>query len=300
MLVGLFRLRSKEVEAFNAIVIMLTPLVIIHAFILDWGESRYHLPWLALALTLMLVPPSGEKITHLTNKRLNFHLSIGIVILILMSTWHLATMISEIGEVDEQISDLDERYRFTWGIWEGEDIEGQIAGNAMNIGLYSGIETSLFLRSEQPVVDTLVHVDATHIITQNALPRFDWEADFETQLGHGLIEPIKTKVQGNWTAVLWRIDNTSYANPTDSLNISGGRIVGDMLVLEYGDSAEIAADDLELTWLEVENHQQALQALTGNPEQMKDGCIAQSNDCSFGIGSTITPTEGMMVLLWVE
>jgi len=300
MLVGLFRLRSKEIEAFNAIVIILTPLVIIHAFILDWGESRYHLPWLALALILMLVPPDREKVAHLTDKRLNFHLSISIVILMLMSTWHLATMISEIDEVDAQISDLDERYRFSWGIWEGEDIEGLIAGNAMNIGLYSGIETSLFMRSDHPVVDTLAHIDATHIITQNALPRFDWEADFETQLGHGLIEPVKTKVQGNWTAVLWRIDNTSYANPTESLNISGGRIVGDMLVLEYGDSVEVSVDDLELTWLEVENHQQALQALTGNPEQMKDGCIAQSNDCLFGIGSTIAPTVGMKVLLWVE
>ncbi len=300
MVVGLFRLRSKEVESFNAIVILLTPLVIIHAFVLDWGESRYHLPWLALALTLMLVPPSGEKVAHFTGKRLNFHLSISIVILILMSTWHLGTMVSEISEADEQIDDLDERYRFTWGIWEGEDIKSQIAGNAMNIGLHSGIETSLFLRSENPVVDTLVHVDATHIITQNALPRFDWEADFETQLGHGSIEPIKTKVLDNWTAVLWRVDNTSYANPVEYLDITGGRIVGDMLVLEYGDSADVAVDDLELTWLEVENHQQALQALTGSPEEMKDGCIAQSNDCSLALGSTITPNEGMLILIWIE
>ena len=300
MLLGLFRLRSNESESFNAIIIVLTPLVIIHAFILDWGESRYHLPWLGLALSLMLVPPSEEKLVTLTDRRSSFHLSIGIVILILMSTWHFTTMVGEITEVDAEITDLDERYRFTWGLWEGENIDGIIAGNAMNIGLHSGIESSLFFFFVNPVVDTLAHVNATHIITQDALPRFDWEADFETQLGHSLIEPVKTKVEGNWTAVLWRIDDKSYANPTESLNISGGRIVGDMLVLEYGDSARVSVDDLELTWLEVENHQQALQALTGDPEQMNDGCIAQENDCSLVFGTTITPKAGMMVLLWVE
>ena len=300
MLVGLFRLRSKDVESFNAIVILLTPLVIIHAFILDWGESRYHLPWLGLAIALMLVSPSADKLANFTGKRLNFHLSISLVILILMSTWNLGVVVSEISEANEEIKDLDERYRFTWGIWEGEDIDSQIAGNAMNIGLHSGIETSLFLRSDNPVIDTLAYVDASHIITQNALPRFDWEEDFETQLGHELIEPVKTKVQGNWTAVLWRVDNTSYANPADSLDYTGGRIVGDMLVLEYGDSADVIVDGLEFTWLEVENYQQALQALTGTPEAMKDGCIAQSNDCSLAIDSNFTPSEDMLILIWVN
>ena len=132
------------------------------------------------------------------------------------------------------------------------------------------------------------------------MPRFDWEEDFETQLGHGLIEPVKTKVQDNWTAVLWRVDNTSYANPAESLDYTGGRVVGDMLVLEFGDSADVMTDGLEFTWLEVENYQQALQALTGTPEVMKDGCIAQSNDCSLAIGSNFTPSEEMLILIWVN
>ena len=129
-------------------------MVIINAFILDWGESRYHLRWLGLAIALMLVSPSADKVANFSGKRLNFHLSISLVILILMSTWHLGVVVSEISEADEEIKDLDERYRFTWGIWEGEDIDAQIAGNAMNIGLHSGIETSLFLRSDNPVIDT--------------------------------------------------------------------------------------------------------------------------------------------------
>jgi hypothetical protein len=73
-----------------------------------------------------------------------------------------------------------------------------------------------------------------------------------------------------------------------------------MLVLEYGDSADVIVDGLEFTWLEVENYQQALQALTGTPEAMKDGCIAQSNDCSLAIGSNFTPSEDMLILIWVN
>ena len=69
---------------------------------------------------------------------------------------------------------------------------------------------------------------------------------------------------------------------------------------DFINGADVMVDGLELTWLEVENYQQALQALTGNPSVMKDGCIAQSSDCSFTIGSNFTPSEAMLILIWVN
>ena len=131
---------------------------------------------------------------------------------------------------------------------------------------------------------------------------FEWEKDFDWQLGHSDIELEKIHIDGWWSAALWTVDNKSYYSPAKYYSNYSGKITGDLMILEPGQSLTIGDSNLSLKWIEVTSirpSQQIMRALSGDLTVMINGSLDQGNDSLFYSGQTINATQNY-IYIWIN
>jgi len=310
-LLGIILLWMRNQRDVENMLILIVPLLFLHAVILDFGEARYHTPWLALAVVLMAVSlPERKSGLDIDENNEGFDkrrwmAAYSTVILLLVASSHYQTLSDENEWADEYISWSAELLDFHLEVVEDvPDDAILLSGHNFPIALITGIATYRFGPFSDPITDSIDMVEATHLATTNRAPRHHWEYDFDFAIGHTSIEPIAVTIDEQWFGILWEVNETSRLNPEQYFDTTNGRIVGDVLILGPGQSATIGPEDLEIVWIEVDgslSSQNVLRVLTGDLEPMNNGCYSGNLDyegCIFLAGSEISAGASSVVYAW--
>ena len=298
---------NKRVE-FIGVLVLLLPLLALHVFILDFGTSRYHTPWLALAVVLATVAlPSinANENGNLRGNGQNKLPSLCIALLILVAASHLQTISEESEYAEEFIIYRGELMEFHLSVVQDVPSDAiLLSGHDLPIILNIGIESYRFADYSDPIAGTIPEFEATHIATSNWGPRYQWEKDIDALLGHTSIEPISVTVKDRWTGILWEVNSTARLDPSLHITTDDGRVVGDVLILETGQNATIGTDGIDTVWIEVDASlasQNVLQTLLGNDGYMIDGCFyleIQQGGCIMDSGDVVSADVDTVVYIW--
>ena len=302
---------SKSKKEFTVISIFGIPLLILNGIILDWGEPRYNIPLITLGVILFMRCIEQNE-SNIFIKRIKWfpYLCSGIILTSL--ALHIVDLPSERERslVANENFDSWSSFEMT-AIQDLDDDSILLAGRAMSISLLSEIRTIRFDNpygksdvnlSEDKILHPVNIHDATHVLTTNVAPFFGWEKDFDWQLGHSDIELEKIHIDGWWSAALWAVDNKSYYSPAKYYSNYSGKITGDLMILEPGQSLTIGDSNLSLKWIEVTSirpSQQIMRALSGDLTVMINGSLDQGNDSLFYSGQTINATQNY-IYIWIN
>jgi len=251
---------------------IIAPAIVLHGIILDFGYPRYQIPWLALGA--ICVPSAfigfNEIIDKFGTQRIvNFR---PLMALILMAVLVIPTAqgYSEKYEQTEVI-----QYRATWQMSQLDAYASMydliptdatiLAGQDIDVGMRSGIETFRFGDAENPIRDSITMVDATHIFTSQSYGRFAWEKEALILLG-APIDAIDGRLIGNSLTALWVVNNSRLeTNPlvTDLLhnNQSAHTIHGDTILLVEGAIWDVPEGLRVQSIIQVENEDSNYQAV---------------------------------------
>jgi len=305
--IGMVFLWIGKKSDFIATCVLLSPLLILHAFVLDHGEIRYHTPWLALAIALILTSPNSKKESNngvkdswLTNKTIS---SIGVIIIIFIGMIHVGSLSDErelaINDIEQSRTFLD----FQIGVLnEITDDAILIVGHEQHIGLITNIPSYRFEYTENPITDAIDIFSATHVMTTNVAPRFTYEKEFDWQLGHGSIELETIHTDGWWSAVLWRVDNTTYLSPDEYYSNHTGNVTGDLLILGPNESFTVGDNNLSIKWIEVTTirpYQQVMKTLAGEEGLMTNGSIDGGEDSFFYSHEQLISPPNKYIYAWI-
>jgi hypothetical protein len=306
--IGFYHLFVRRKEDTRDILMLLSPLLFLHVFILDFGTERYHTPWLALALVLAAVgPPTSESTS--TTVQINRKKGMGVVcvtLLLLIASTHLSTISNENETIEYQLEYRHELMYFH--LDTVADIPGDailLTGHDLPVILNLGIEAYRFGNFENPIVESISVMGATHIATSNWHPRYQWEKDVEALLGHGSIEPLSINILGERTGVLWEVNDSIGLDPAMYVSSAEGRFVGDLLVLNSNQSAVVNSDNLGISWIEVNyqnSEQSVLRVLTGDDGVLMGGCFdryaPKGSSCSIENGYSLNAGEDTVIYAW--
>ena len=187
----------------------ISPAILLHGFILDFGWVRYSTPW--IALICIGIPASihysnfefGEKIS---NSKIP---SIIILILILGSTNSIISKAGETSDKSEWLFDT----RFTWvEIYDqaGAQLPDEtviITGRDITMGLHSQTESYRPEDQYYPYLQAIEKFDATHIFTQDKRYRFDIDVN-ESFLFGSPIEPLTSISVNGETGRIWEVNQS--------------------------------------------------------------------------------------------
>ena len=231
-------LRKNTSLRLGVVLFLILPAIIIFTFILDFGWPRYHLPWLAV---LMIVGISGivQPLPTTSSKQMKQIYSIGLVILFALSSIQIYGTLTE--TLDERET-MENRIDFRWEFIEHystlkSDIPENaivLAGYDISLGLRYEVPTYRYGPSEDPIHDSIVVVNATHVVTGGMATRFSWERNPMETLGAPLI-PISHSSIENDHHILWEVDNNRMITHdiADSLpNFGARQHIGDTYLLE--------------------------------------------------------------------
>lgn len=314
-IIGYFVLFRKYKSDAVAVSVMLIPLIILNGIVLDWGEPRYNTPIFALAI-LFLVVGFDSELNQLRDllkaKKLQGIFAVFIVILLSSSTiLNLVELPSDSIDAHTYNENMDSWTNFE--IQPLQDIsESQtiFAGRASSVSLLTGINTIRYEPrdygcdcGDDLIANTLTLYPADYALTTNVAPYFNWEKDFDWQLGHSLIELEQHYYDGWWSAALWKIDNTSYLSPNEYFSDNTGEVIGDLTILRPNNSLVIGNSSISLKWIEVTSirpAQQIMRVLTGDVGLMLNGSIGKSSHSDFNPGQKLTSSEDSYVYVWIE
>lgn len=310
-LLGIILLWMRNQGDVVNMLVLITPLLYLHAVILDFGEARYHTPWLALAVVLMAVSlPERILDSEFNQKNEDFDkrrwmAAYSTVILLLVAYTNFQTLSDENQWADEYIPWSAELLNFHLEVIEDvPDDAILLSGHNFPIALNTGIAAYRFGPFNDPIADSIDMVEATHLATTNRAPRYHWEHDFDYAIGHNSIEPITVTIDEQWFGVLWEVNETSRLNPEQYFETTSGSISGDVLILGPGQIATIGSEDLEIVWIEVDaslSSQNVLRVITGDLEPMNAGCFSgnlEGEGCEFLAGSELSAGENSVIYAW--
>ena len=172
--IGLVMWLKKNTPLRGGVVLFLIlPAIIIFIFILDFGWSRYHLPWLT-ALTIIGISGIVQPLPTTSSRRMKQIYSVGLVILFALSSIQIYGTLTE--TLDEREA-IENRVDFRWEFIEQystlkSDIPENavvLAGYDISLGLRYEVPTFRFGPSEDPIHDSIVVVNATHAVSYTHL-----------------------------------------------------------------------------------------------------------------------------------
>ena len=221
-------------------VLLILPGIILFIFILDFGWPRYHLPWLT-ALTVLGISGLSHPIPKVSKEREKKIIAGSIVLLISLSSIQIYTNLSGTFEEREKTEDRVEKF---WEFVEQytafkSDIPSDavvLAGFDISLGLRYEVPTFRFGPSEDPIHDSIIVVNATHVVTGGIATRFSWEENPIEILGSPLTL-VNHSTLGNDHHILWKVDSNRMITHdlADSLPILDSREhVGDTYLMDGG------------------------------------------------------------------
>ena len=302
---------SKSKKELTVISIFGIPLLILNGIILDWGEPRYNIPLIALGVILFMRCIERND-SNIFIKKIKWfpYLCSGIILTSL--ALHIVDLPSERERSLVANENFDAWNSFEMTVIQDLDDDSiLLAGRAMSISLLSEVRTIRFDNpygksdvnlSEDKILHPINIHDATHVLTTNVAPFFEWEKDFDWQLGHGNIELERIYIDGWWSAALWTVDHKSYYSPENYYSNYSGKIIGDLMILEPGQSLTIGDSNLSIKWIEVNTirpSQQIMRVLSGETSLMINGSLDRGNDSIFYSGQSLTSSENY-IYAWIE
>ena len=304
--VGFYFLWRRNRSEFILTCVLLIPLLIIHIIILDWGEVRYHTPWLLLFIIIIVVQPNFEfDLNKDGYSRIYYLLSnIGVIMLILISCIHIGTIYVEHDNVLMENENATVFLEFQLSpLTNLPEDTVLIAGQNMHVSLHTNIPAYRFERSDYPITDAVIYYNPTHVLTTNVNPRFTIEKDFDWQLGHGSIELETIHTDGWWSAALWRVDDTTYLSPDEYYSNYTGNVTGDLLILGPNESFTVGDSNLSIKWIEVTTirpYQQVMKILAGEEGLMRNGSLDGGEVSFFNSHEQLISPPDKYTYAWIE
>ena len=304
--IGIYRLYFEYHDEMKEIMVLLLPLIILHIFILDFGTERYHTPWIALMLCICIagLPISNTKLNLKNQFELRNNLVCAFMILLVIT--------SNISTIDEEIetSERDIPLRLELFDFHMENTNGLsedsilLTGHDMPVILTLDIEAYRFIKHENVIGQSISEYDATHIITSNWSPRYQWEKYPIELLGNPYIEPLSVNIFENKLGILWEVNNSVGISPLLQTNASEQNVFGDLLVLYQDQTVSITSNSTLISWIEVEDQtpiNDVLMILTTDTSLLIDGCFITDNkysSCEMNEGETLSTDADSMIFAW--
>ena len=306
LFIGSYRLYTEFREEMKVIIVLLFPLLVIHIFILDFGTERYHTPWIALFLCICVAGlPIPEHIPKFREQILFRNNIISAMIVLLIATSNFSTISEEIENSERYISPRLDLYEFH--IQNANELDEDsilLTGHDIPIILALDIEAYRFINSENTIRDSINEFDATHIITSDWNPRYQWEKEPIVLLGNRYIEPLSVNIDNNKLGILWEINYSASVSPMLQTNASSENVIGDLLVLYPNQSVSISKNNTLLSWIEVgyeTSTNDVFSTLTGDTSNMIDGCYIagkKSSSCEMHIDEILSTDSNSMIFAW--
>ncbi len=312
---GIMLLFVKNRIDFVSVLVMVSPLLLLNAVILDWGEPRYNTPIFALVVILSCISILDKEKMQFTRIDREGYASIfsffSVFIMLIAGSTHALSLPDDSEKSHEYNQNRDLWTKFEIEVLDGfEEDKTLLAGRANSIMLMTGVDTyrykpNYFLCDceDDIILNSILAYSPDYALTTNVGQYFGWEKDFDWQLGHSHIELHDIHYQGWWSAALWRIDNTSYLSPDEYYSNYTGRVTGDLLILGPNESFTIGEYNLSIKWIEVTHvtpYQQVMRILAGETGLMIEGCISGDEVCTFSSGEQFTSPENHYTYAWIE
>lgn len=282
---------------------LLVPGLVLFAFVLDFGWPRYHLPWLAGLVCFGLAglvnpPPAHDVFRHAAWR------PVAMALLMVCSGMHLNAVFDEAMEEREGI---EQNVEWRWNLFEHYTaLEPSIpedavvlAGYDISLGLRYGVQTYRFGPAEDPIHDSIVVVNATHVVTGGIATRFAWEDEPMRLLGAPMM-PITHATQGNDHHILWAVDahRMVWHDTADVLNITEARVhSGDAVLIDGGATVQVPEG---WAWAEAFDAGKQLADGSSVVDLLLGLDSTASKVCSASCPDTITVPEGTTYLLRVR
>ena len=186
-----------------------------------------------------------------------------------------------------------------------EDDDVLLAGWGKTIGVKADIYSIWTGRynGDQILRATSEYEDADYLLTTNVGPYFQWEKDFDWQLGHGSIELETIHTDGWWSAALWRVDDTTYLSPDEYYSNYTGNVTGDLLILGPNESFTVGDSNLSIKWIEVTTirpYQQVMKILAGEEGLMRNGSLDGGEVSFFNSHEQLISPPDKYTYAWIE
>ena len=310
---GIYQMYNQQKRYLITITVMVVPLLILNGIILDWGEPRYNTPIIAIILLLCTygckrVVSDYQEITNNSSSKLISILCAGL--LLTTGIFHFTTLSDESENANDSVEQFQSTIEFIiqpLSNLNQDDI--LLAGKDKPIRLKTKINTiryiwpsSTYKDTNDPIIDGINAYKSTHMLTTNVQPYFTWEKDFDWQLGHGSIELETIHTDGWWSAVLWRVDNTTYLSPNEYYSNHTGNVTGDLLILGPNESFTVGDNNLSIKWIEVTTirpYQQVMKTLAGEEGLMTNGSIDGGEDSFFYSHEQLISPPNKYIYAWI-
>ena len=222
------------------------PAIILYGVILDFGWIRYSTPWLALACVGVPIFISSEIFQfRIKNKTINPLFVCGIFI-ILLSVQNISSVM-----VDEK--EIVKKNTTVWwtiadvyvdaGLNVDDDAIFVTGTSAVNLELYSSVTSYQYNNSQDPVYNSIMDFEASHVFTQSRGWRYDVDVNWSYLYGSP-IEPFEYYWSGSTEGYLWSINHSRLTSHTwwenQSIILTGeGETYADFLYLKQNATYEL-------------------------------------------------------------
>lgn len=245
-LAGIIVLFFRDRSQFVSVLIIGTPFVIIHGLILDFGTTRYQIPFFALSIVLI---SSSLPIRNLSNssdynKIRTLLGTFAITVLLFSSMIHMEALEEEKERYEILSPLMDDRMQFYLNSSEMfPDDEYTLTSKYIPIALHTGKYTARYLYTSDPLTDSLESSEINYALTSNYYPYRGWEKDFKPFFGNQIIEPVDYYQDAKGLSVLWKRGPEPWSNYTSDFE-TNGTIFGNVLELKPNESASFADDQI--------------------------------------------------------
>jgi hypothetical protein len=238
--VGFAILIKKEKDILWHTWALIAPAMILHGVILDFGWVRYSTPWLALACIGIPAFLSSELFSiQVNHKHVKPFLVSGLIILLLSVYQTSALLIEEREEVKI-------RSQVHWTIANiyvdaGRNVDDNaifVTGTSdWNLELYSSKTSYQFENDDDPVYNSIIEFEASHLLTQTRGWRYDIDVNW-TYLYGSPVMPYDDFWSGSTEGYLWSVNESRlsthswWTNQTITL-LGDGSTFGDFMYLEH-------------------------------------------------------------------
>lgn len=245
-LAGIIVLFFRDRSQFVSVLIIGTPFVIIHGLILDFGTTRYQIPFFALSIVLI---SSSLPIRNLSNSsdynKIRALLgTFAITVLLFSSMIHMGTLEEEKERYEILSPLMDDRMQFYLNSSEMfPDDEYTLTSKYIPIALHTGKYTARYLYTSDPLTDSLESSEIDYALTSNYYPYRGWEKDFKPFFGNQIVEPVDYYQDAKGLSILWKRGPEPWSNYTSDFE-TNGTIFGNVLELKPNESASFADDQI--------------------------------------------------------
>jgi hypothetical protein len=308
-LLGLFSVGVSKPKDLLSILTLTLPLIFIHAYILDFGTLRYHTPWIALSVVLIVasIPIDVKRFTSRDVdwekiSRLCRSLSLGSVIII--ASLHLSTLNEEREHYEELIPERDRVWEFYLDASEMVPEDSiLLTSKYIPIALNTGLHTERYVHSDNPMSDSINSTSATYALTSNLQPYQPWEKNLLPLLGNEMIEPFDIHQVGDDAAVLWVVGFDPWI-PIQSPIQSNGTIYGNMILLSGEQTVEFEVNST-VKWISIPSGNSTIGVVNlylENNSVVSGTCSDMDGDfgyCEIQQNGVIKPKTNHDLYLWL-